>query len=69
LKLLVAGVARQVLLVAGVLVALQTVLMVLQANPLIKEVTEVPEVKTVQVMVMVVTLTEKVVVVQVGMAL
>jgi hypothetical protein len=65
----VAGVARQVLLVAGVLVALQTVLMVLQANPLIKEVTEVPEVKTVQVMVMVVTLTEKVVVVQVGMAL
>ena len=34
---------RQVLLVAGVQVDLQTVLMVLQVNPRIKEVPEVPE--------------------------
>jgi hypothetical protein len=65
----VAGVVRRVLLVAGVQVDLQTVLMVLQVNPRIKEVTVAQVVKTVQVMVMVVTLTEKVVVVQVEMVL
>jgi hypothetical protein len=63
----VAGVVGQVLLGLGVQVDLQMVLMVLQGNLRIKEVTVVLGVKMVQVMVMVVTLTEKLVVVQVQM--
>jgi hypothetical protein len=55
--------------VLGVQVDLQMVLMVLQVNPRIKEVTEVPEVKTAQAMVMVVTPTENLVVVTVQMDL